>query len=340
MGLATPDTASQRIADHPTVINEILVGGFSINTSVDQYLEFRGEPGGKLNPNTYFVIVDEDSQAGLVQGIFDLSDQPLGANGFLAVLQRDSIHQPDPNSAVLQSITTGFSALPGGIYTDSNSSSTRLENFRANSYFLIESDVPPQLGDDIDVDNDGFADPGGVKDNWTVLDSVSLHPDVFFSNQAYGQILLAEQDFFQNPITRTVEPGTPIVVAEGFGYAGRIGDSVGSSADDWVFGTVDAAVRDAAGRATLYELESGFFSYPEPRAFQRRDLDHVGDSNFVGGVRGTIEIAPGLGETDANGNPLPVQPGVGLTVLADLNAQRCPGRHQLHRRSRFRGGSL
>ena len=110
-----------------------------------------------------------------------------------------------------------------------------------------------------------------------------------------------------------------VVVGGGFGYVARVGDSVGSSADDWIFGTVHAAERDTSLRTTLFELDGDFFSSVVPRVYQGRDLDHVGDSNFVGGVRGTIELAPGLGETDPFGNPLPIQPGSGLTVLADLN---------------------
>lgn len=316
-GLASVDTGPAR-EDFPTLINEILVDP-AFNDDEDQLLEFRGQPGGQLNPNTYFVIVDEDSNPGEIHGIFDLSNQPLGSNGFLVLLQQGSIHQVDPASAVLQSTTAGFGGLPGGIYTDSHPISDRIDFILgANAYFLIESNVPPVLGDDIDADDNGLADPFGVKQDWTVLDSVSLHPDFFSGNQAYGDILLAQTDI-TDPNLRVVELGTPIVVGDGFGYAGRIGDSVGSSADDWVFGTPVAAERNAFSRTTLYELDSGFSSTATPPAFQLRDLDHFGDSNFVGGVRGTIEVAPGLGQTDPNGNPLPVLPAPGLTVLADIN---------------------
>ncbi|MGI9470312.1 MAG: cadherin domain-containing protein [Rubripirellula sp.] len=324
-GLAVPATSAPRPADHPTVINEIMLDFLLAagTTDEDQYLEFRGAPGGQLNPDTYFVIVEEQDNGaqGEIHGIFDLSDQPLGANGFLVLLQQGNNYQVDPDSALLESNAPGFGGLPGGIYTDSHPLSNHIDFIvGANSYFLIESAVAPQLGDDIDVDDDGFADPGGVKSNWNILDSISLHPDVFSGSQAYGQILLAEEDLGQDPQTRFVEPGTPIVITDGFGYAGRIGDSVGSDADDWVFGTPTDAEQDANGRTTLFELESGFFGHPTPLAFSDRDLDHLGDSNFVGGVRGVIELAPGLGATDPMGNPLPNQPAAGLTVLADLNA--------------------
>jgi hypothetical protein len=313
-GLDAPALAIDPFEPYPLVINEVLVGfQFGANADKDQALEFRGEPGGVIADGTYFVIVDEnDTNMGEVHGIFDLSNQPLGANGFLTILQQDSIHPVDPDSAVLQSTSAGFGGLPGGIYTDSHPLTNRIDFVLGpNAYFLIQTDTPPQLGDDIDADDDGLADRTGIKSNWTVLDSLSLHPDNFADGQAYGEILLSATNSFGNdPESRTVEFGTPIVVADGFGYAGRIGDSVGSSPDDWVFGTPAVAAVDGNNRTTLFELDAGFFGWPMPRAFQRRDLNHFGDSNFVGGIRGKIDVDYGTG--------LP-EPAVGMTVLADIN---------------------
>ncbi len=306
--------------DYPTVINELLVDPLFGDRDVDQLLEFRGAPNGVLNPNTYFVIVDEENlERGIVHGIFDLSNQPLGANGFLTILEQGSPHQVHPDSATLRSTAAGFGGLPGGIYTDAFDTSDRIDStlVGANSYFLIESDVPPVIGDDIDLDDDGLVDRNGVFSNWTVLDSVSLHPFVGSGDQAYGQILLAEQELSQDPTTRTVAPGTPIVVGNGSGYAARVGDSVGSDPDDWIFGT--AGPIDITDPASLLELSSFGPDLPIPLAFLERDLDHFGESNFVGGVRGTIELLSASGATDPSGNPLPPQPGAGLIVLADEN---------------------
>ncbi|MFK8113222.1 MAG: cadherin domain-containing protein [Rubripirellula sp.] len=318
-GLALLDTGPDQ-ADFPTLINEILIDPL-FGTDPDQALEFRGEPGGQLNPDTYFVIVDEDgTNPGQIETIIDLSNQPLGSNGFLVLLEEGSIHQVDPASAVLQSTAPGFGGLPGGIFSNSHTLTDQLDFIvGANAYFLIESSVAPQLGDDIDGNDDGLADSDGVKSNWTVLDSISLHPAVFSGPHAYGQILLAEEELADDPNNRTVEAGTPIVVGDGFGYAARIGDSIGSTPSDWVFGTIVEAEADATGRTSLYEFTSGIFGTPVPPAFQLRDLDHFGESNFVGGVRGTVEVAPGLGQTSSTGSPLPVSPAPGLTVLADTN---------------------
>ncbi len=306
--------------DYPTVINELLLDPLFGDRDVDQLLEFRGAPGGQLNPNTYFVIVDEENfERGIVHGIFDLSNQPLGANGFLTILEQGSPHQVHPDSAALRSTAAGFGGLPGGIYTDAFDPSDRIDStlVGANAYFLIESNVAPMIGDDIDVDDDGLVDPDGVFSTWNVLDSISLHPFVGSGDQAYGQILLAEQKLSQDPTTRTVAPGTPIVVGNGAGYAARVGDSVGSDPDDWMFGTVEPI--DIADPAAGLELSGFGPRLPIPLTYLERDLDHFGESNFVGGVRGTIELLPPNGATDPSGNPLPPQPGAGLIVLADEN---------------------
>ncbi|MCG8648356.1 MAG: cadherin repeat domain-containing protein, partial [Pirellulales bacterium] len=112
----------------------------------------------------------------------------------------------------------------------------------------------------------------------------------------------------------------PIVSGEGSGYAGRIGDSVGSDPDDWVFGTAEeAAESPLSDGSILYELESGIFGVPMPVAFNGRDLDHIGESNFNGGARGSVMILPRPGETDPNGDPLGPRPAEGVTVFADRN---------------------
>lgn len=319
-GVTDVFTASEPANNHPTVISEILVDPLFGDRDVDQLLEIRGLPNGQLNPKTYFVIVDEENnEAGIVHGIFDLSGQSLGSNGFLTIVQQNSPHQINSESAVLRSTAPGFGGLPGDIYTDAFATTDRIDStiVGANSYFLIESKVAPALGDDIDLDNDGLIDADGIFSNWTVLDSVSMHPFVGSGDQAYGQILLAEQELSQDPTTRTVAPGTPIVVTRGSGYAARVGGSVGSDADDWIHGTAEPDAN--VGAAAALQLSSFGPNLPMPHAFLERNLDHFGEHNFVGGVRGTIELLPGTGETDLNGNPIPPQPAAGLTVLADTN---------------------
>lgn len=295
-------------------INELLVEPTLGSVDTDQYVELRGPLGGTVPADTYLVVVDEsNAQAGEIQGIFDLSNQPLGVNGFLVLLQQDSLHSVDPASALLESTMPGFGGLPDSIYTDNDATSDKIA-VGANTYFLVQSGAPPQLGADIDTDNNGFADPGGVSSNWTVLDSVSLQPARDNATQAYGDVVLRQLGSASNNVT--VQNGVEVVLGPGYGYAGRIGDSFRSRGEDWVFGgAVEATQDEATLRTLVYQFDRGVAT-PMPTAFHGRDLDHIGESNFNGGVHGNVTLLPGV---DANGIPLPAVPATGVTIFADLN---------------------
>ncbi len=303
-------------------INEILVDPLFGSQDTDQYFELRGEPNETLDPGTYLLVVnDRDSVIvgpGQVEAIFDLSGQQFGSNGFLVLQQFNSPHSLSgglvvggPAPTVLTSATTGWSGLPGDIFTSLDGRG-RIENILGSStYFLIQSDVAPNLGDDIDANDDGVIDPTGPAQTWDVLDSISLHHGTFQGPVAYGQIVFVEQLGTTNPVV-IAPSGAELIYTPGYGYAGRIGDSTGHTADDWVVGTVlEDSVGVVQGR---FRLENGIFGTPLPRPFTGRDLDHLGESNFVGGVRGTVSevIVTPAGEIE-----LVPLPGVGF--LADSN---------------------
>ncbi len=307
-------------SDFPLVISELVLDPLFGDRNTDQLVELRGLPGGIIPANTYLVVVSEDnSTRGRVDEIFDLSNQSLGANGYLVLTEAGSPHQVNSNSAVLRSASQGFVGLPGGIFSTIDTTYPRIGDVLIgyNGYFLIRSEVMPTVGDDIDADDDGLADSNGIKSNWTVLDSVSMHPFVGSGDQAYGQILLAEQELSQDPTTRTVEPGTPIVVANGSGYVARVGESVGSDADDWIIGNAVSLTSDRSG--PLLELYGFGPNLPESKFYLERSLDHFGEANFVGGVRGTLLLEKPLDQIDPNANLLPPAPATGFTVLADEN---------------------
>ena len=306
----------------PLFINELMLEPTTLlstgTADTDQYLEIRGPAGGQVPPDTYLVVVDEDdANRGEVNGIFDLSDQPLGANGFLVLLQDNNVYTVDSASAVLESDLPGFDGLPGDIYSSVVPNDARIE-LGASSFFLIVSSVPPQIGDDIDANDDGLADPTGLRSTWQVLDSVSVHPESAVTSQAYGRILLQDVSPPNNTPIRT-DPGVVTLTGLGSGYAARIGDSIGSDADDWVFGRpFEETIDTDTNRATLYELQKATET-PNPIAYAGRDLDHLGSSNFDGGVSGIVTLFAGEGQTDSFGNPLPSVPGEGITILADRN---------------------
>ncbi|QDT01727.1 Cadherin domain protein [Rubripirellula lacrimiformis] len=322
-GLAQAQSVGVSTTDYPIVISELVLETSGGLDHINQLVELRGEPDGQLGSNTYFVVVNEsDSNPGMIREIIDLSDQPLGQNGYLVLTQAGSPHSVHPSSAHLQGTTTGFGGLPGDLFSSSNALVPQLGGvgFEPSGYFLIQANQPPVIGDDIDEDDNGLADPDGLLADWNVLDSVSIHAAPRSVSQAYGQILLAEQELDEDPTTRTVEPGTPIVLARGSGYAARVGESVGSDADDWIVGTPISSLTDRSGEKL--ELYGFGTQLPESKVYLERALDHFGEANFVGGVRGTIQSNPALGDLDPTQPVPPPTPAVGVSVLADTNGNR------------------
>ena len=288
-------------------INEIMIEPLFGDATLEQYIEIRGDAGTTLEPNTYLVVTDDvNFTAGRIQSVFDLSNQRLGDNGFLVLLQEGNAYSVDPESAVLQSLSNGFEGLPGGIYSEVDSDG-RFSN--SSTFFLIQSPVAPVPGDDIDLNDDGLADADGLSRDWMEYDSVSLHRWVTGGDQAYGAIALVEEGAGV-PDPFVTRPGATVVVQPGWGYAARVGDSIGSDELDWVSGTVQRDTGSVIG--AIQDFDDGIFGPPYQYAFQGRDMDHIGDSNFVGGVRGFSFLEP-LGAD-------PALPAAGVTVFADTNS--------------------
>ncbi len=282
-------------------INEIFLETTFGNAS--PYYEFRGPEGGRFGAGTYFVQVSEDTfDEGLVIAVLDLSNQPLGANGFLAVVPNGANYAIDPDSAVLESTTSSFLGLPGGIYERSSRFTFTNDD---SAYMLIRSDVKPEINDNIDADKNGTIDVVGTGSGWRILDSISMH---YFTggNFAYSDIVFVESNLSLNRLR--AKPGAEVIVTGGYGYAGRVGDSTGSSSKDWVSGQAELI----DGVPYLGDDFFGNISHPE---YLRLPLDHVGDSNFVGGARGVIFESPPLGDGPSR-DPVPAP---GLTVFADTN---------------------
>ncbi|MGB7343235.1 MAG: cadherin domain-containing protein, partial [Pirellulaceae bacterium] len=296
-------------------INELLVDPLFGNADSQQAIEIRGEANSTIADGTYFVVIEEFSSntTGEIQVIIDLSGQRIGSNGFLVLLAGGSPFTTAPGANVLQSTLPGFGGLPGNIFSDVHPLSDRLHFITSNSsYMLVNSQVAPQLGADIDVDNDGLADPDGVVSNWNIIDSIGMHPSSIGGN-TYSQIA-----FINNisgiPADFVHPEGGHVILSEGSGYAARVGDSIGSDPEDWIVSTVTDELNSSSG--IRLGLEDGIFGPPTQLAFQGRDLDHFGDSNFVGGVRGTVALRPVI-----EGDPI-TDPAQGVTVLADTNGNQ------------------
>lgn len=305
------------------VISEILVASsFSADVSrtSDQYIELRGTPNGVLPPGTYFVVVEEFAgRLGNIGSVFDLSGQSFGTNGFLVLLQGGNTYDTSVGARVLQSDQPGFSGLPGGIFTSIQTNGSMESTSSDASYFLIQSDTPPVINQDIDTNDDGLIDAESSASSWDTYDAVAMHN--FTLNQTtFAPIVFVSTNGQFHPAFPRNSQGQTIVSFNGYGYVGRVGDSIGSDYNDWVSGSLRDVQTGAFGGESdplgLFEFYNNEVSYP---ALFDHALDHVGGSNFVGGVRGRISLLPSNGDI-ANGTPPEtILPAEGVTVFADTN---------------------
>lgn len=291
-------------------INEILVERLFGDNSKDQYIELRGDPGATLPSGSYLVAVNSSDTFGNAEGkvnnIFDLSNLGFGSNGMLVLLQQGSPLSVHSSANLLQSTLPGFGGLPGGIYSDNNATSDYLTMWQT-TFFLIQTSTKPQLGDDIDTDSDGFIDASGIAANWQIMDSVTMMNSLA-DGHAYGKIAFVSTNTVHFPVV-TAAPGTVIVRPDGYGYAGRIGNSTGWEASDWVGSEVEDASSDEYG----FRFVSGVFGFPMPIHMNGVALDHVGSENFTAAARYQV-----FADTNENGVwDSGEQPAVGIKLNAE-----------------------
>ena len=136
---------------------------------------------------------------------------------------------PSPEATVIQSTGTGFSGLPNNIFSD-RFSATGLDTLDAQAFMLIQTDVAPQMGDDIDVDDDGLRDrtayPGSMEHTRLGLHAL-FHCGRRPMEPSCSQTTISIDD------TIITEPGVEIVRTDSDGYVARFGDSIGSTSADW-----------------------------------------------------------------------------------------------------------
>jgi VCBS repeat-containing protein len=264
-------------------INEFHFSPLFGSEDQDQFIEIRGEANGTLDAGTYFVGIesaDGVNELGDIHSIFDLSGQSFGANGLLVLLQSGNGYAVDSTANVLTG-SDGFQGIGGGIFQADNFAGQPRKGVHTGSstYLLIQSATAPSLTDDIDSNDDGV--PDGAYENWTILDGFStlLWGESVWTQRTYAPIVFTEDGVGDSNL-----PDATVIVTDQQAYAGRIGNSVGYSPEEWLTGNTVEKDTDQFN----FQFQHGTFGAPRPYAFGGRILDHIGAPNWFGTISGTI----------------------------------------------------
>lgn len=270
--------ASMSIARAELFINEILFNP-PFGDTTNEFVEVRGTPNLVIAQGTYLVSVEGDgggNNPGDIQNIFDLSGRRVGQNGFLLLLQKFHRYKPNPLSTVITNSDSGEgwgSGSSSSLKHRGESGQIEIENASC-TFFLIQTAVEPDIGDDIDSDNDGSAD--GVFTNWFVLDSVGALDNSGTGDIAYGRINFRSDK--PPGDGATVPSGTTIVpVPFTPGYVGRNGNTTDGEGTNWI------ASDNLLGKPPSVFLggnssTTGTNTFPSKRS--KAALNHLGGPNF------------------------------------------------------------
>jgi len=200
-------------------LNEVVVDLDGASDNPNEYIELRGTANQSL-ANTHLIFLQGDSEFGLGEiqsasftSTVDLGAYSLGSNGFLVVV--------DATSAPY-TIEAGTTVVDVPGLDVENASYTA---------FLVEVDntgTAPVVGQDLDSGDDGL---DALPTGWTILDGVSVL-DGGSIDRGYAQTV------FSSDANGFTEAGATFVNT-GFGaddinQVMRVGDSVGTTASDWV----------------------------------------------------------------------------------------------------------
>lgn len=251
----TPVLSTGPVASPFVFINEILFDVAGDDTP-HEYIELRGAPNTVVPDDTYLVNIEGDSDSGFGRGkisqIFDLSGLEFGSNGFLVLAQNGSGYTFDAGANVIVSSTSSFGGLS---FFQSDNTINELEN-ATTTFVLLTSTVAPLLTDNVDGGG-GFGLPGqggtlgGVAENWTIRDSVSIS-DGGFSDITYSPVVFNYFDQVSPPL----------------GYVARLGSSTGLTQADWLGA-------ELSGAAPNYVISSNV----SPVRYSGRPIDHIGAAN-------------------------------------------------------------
>ncbi|MBE0542057.1 MAG: PEP-CTERM sorting domain-containing protein [Verrucomicrobia bacterium] len=263
-------------ASAQVLINSVFAnppGGDSSATVGNEFFELRGTPNLSL-AGYYLLSLEGQGTTGRgdINQFFDLGSASIGANGYLIALQNLSAYAPIAvGASVIQNTigqgwgTNGNNTI--GYQADGNPNQLDLEN-SATTILLVNIGTgdAPTLTLDLDSDNDGLLD---LPTGWTVVDSVGIMDGVSAgaTDFSYGTITLRIGGVGGSEYGNIVD--VPAGTGTGF-FVGRIGESTGSTADDWFGARVNGTAADP--------LAFTFTSASDPRFVNKV----ITDMNFGG----------------------------------------------------------
>lgn len=255
--------------------------------TTNELIELRGPPNLVLPDGAYLLGVEGDGQdnPGTIQNRFDLSGLRFGQNGYLVLLQKNHRYK-----TILHSIVTTNSDHGSGWGSGSSSSLehegegdlTELEGASA-TFLLVQSEVEPGVGDDIDANDDGLLDGTNVV-NWVILDSVGVLDGDGAGDIAYGRINFRRDTA---PGDQATAGNTVVPVPFTPGYVGRNGNTTDWAATNWV------ASANLSGKPPNFflgknstSLTVGTNTHPARRS--KAALNHIGGPNFKAAVTPSV----------------------------------------------------
>jgi hypothetical protein len=233
-------------------INEIVTnpnGSDSGAAFGNEHFELRGTPSLAL-AGYYLLGIEGQGTTGRgdINQFFDLGAFSLGANGYLFARQNFSPYVTTTVGATVAQNTSGQGwGLTGASTVGHSGDGTQvdLEN-SATTILLINrgSGSAPLLTLDLDANDDGQLElPSG----WSVVDSIGIMDGAtpLATDFSYASVTLRVGGLGTSAAGNIIDvPGTPPTSA-GAIWVGRIGESTGSTADDWVGGILNGAQADA-----------------------------------------------------------------------------------------------
>ncbi len=245
-------------AQGPVFINEIFFNPGGDGSDVrDEYIEIRGDSNAPLTDHYLLIIESENNgETGFIENIFDLGAYSLGSNGFLALRQKFSRYgNPSPINPAATDLVNAGPNLPGPAFPgfgDGDASTIgasdlpslgsgpgdgQLEGSGFTAFLIHnESGDAPELGQDLDVDDNGLDVETGAP-GWSLLDSIGFITEFDeLDGRLYAQTNFIRTDEFvtEEDVLGIIEPGSQYAtVSYEMEYLGRWGNSTGSSPDDW-----------------------------------------------------------------------------------------------------------